>query len=184
MFLQGAIERYTNDPADPHHKIEELKMKIISWPDFKTQIYEIYDHRIYHAPEINGAINTTYMTLDEHMLVFFTEKFKVRPKIENGIIEFLATLKYYSETWERAKVYAQLTGFSQHNEVFLHVKDKTGTGIRLNDGEVDEVDVPIIDMYLQEFFFHAYSMLKKDGKFIESKEGCTYLKQNLEDRIS
>lgn len=56
------------------------------------------------------------------------------------------------------------------------MKDKTGTGLRLNDGEIDECDVPIIDMYLQEFFFHAYSMLKKDGKFIESKEGCTYLK--------
>ena len=81
-------------------------MKIISWPDFKSQIYAIYDHRIVNAPEINGAINTTYLTLDEHMLIYFVQKFKVRPKIENGIIEFLATLKYYSETWERAKVYA------------------------------------------------------------------------------
>jgi len=46
------------------------------------------------------------MTLDEHMLLFFVEKYKTRPKIENGIIEFLSTLKYYAETWERAKVYA------------------------------------------------------------------------------
>jgi hypothetical protein len=46
-------------------------MKIISWPDFKSQIYAIYDHRIVNAPEINGAINTTYLTLDEHMLIYF-----------------------------------------------------------------------------------------------------------------
>lgn len=71
MFLQGAIEKYTADPNDPHHKVEELKMKIISWPDFKSQIYAIYDHRIVNAPEINGAINTTYLTLDEHMLIYF-----------------------------------------------------------------------------------------------------------------
>jgi hypothetical protein len=73
---------------------------------FKESIGEIYDHRIEHAPEINGAINTTYMTLDEHMLIFFVEKHRTRPKIENALIEFLSTLKYYSETWDRAKMYA------------------------------------------------------------------------------
>jgi hypothetical protein len=69
-----------------------------------------------------------------------------------------------------------MIGFQQYNEVFLHVKDKTGTGLRLNDGEYDEVDTPIIDMYLQEFYFHAYSLLKKEGKFKPSTEGNLYLK--------
>lgn len=36
----------------------------------------------------------------------------------------------------------------QFNDTFLHVEDKTGTGLRVNDGELDETDVPMIDMYL------------------------------------
>jgi hypothetical protein len=46
------------------------------------------------------------MSLDEHLLLFFLEQHKTRPKAENALIEFLATLKYYSETWERAKLYS------------------------------------------------------------------------------
>ena len=125
------------------------------------------------------------MTLDEHLLVYFLEKNVTRVKVENALIEFLATPKYYSESWERAKMYAQLTGFMQHNEVFLHVEDKTGTGLRLNDGEIDEVDVPIIDMYLQEFYLHGYAYLKKEQRsFVESKEGYTYIRLQNEERIT
>jgi hypothetical protein len=58
------------------------------------------------------------MSLDEHLLVYFLEKNWTRAKVENALIEFLATLKYYSETWDRAKMYAQLSGFLQSNDVF------------------------------------------------------------------
>ena len=51
------------------------------------------------------------MSLDEHLLVYFLEKNFTRAKMENALIEFLATLKYYSETWDRAKMYALLSGF-------------------------------------------------------------------------
>jgi hypothetical protein len=88
------------------------------------------------------------MSLDEHLLCYFLEKNYTRVKVENALIEFLATLKYYSETWDRAKMYAQLSGFMQFNETFLRIEDTTGTGLRLNDGEIEETDVPIIDMYL------------------------------------
>lgn len=148
-------------------------------------IYEIYDHRIQHAPEIQGTVNTTYMTLDEHLLVYFLEKNHTRARVENALIEFLATLKYYSETWDRAKMYAQLSGFMQFNDTFLHVEDKTGTGLRVNDGELDETDVPMIDMYLQEFYLHGYAYLKKEQRsFVESKEGFTYIRLQNEERIS
>jgi hypothetical protein len=62
-------------------------------------IYEVYDHRIYHAPEINGAINNTYMGLDEHLVIFFLSKYRTRQVAEQRLIEFLASLKYYADVW-------------------------------------------------------------------------------------
>ena len=66
----------------------------------------MYDHRILHAPEINGAINTTYMGMNEHLIIFFMWKYKMRPQVEKRIIEFLASLKYFVDHWLRAKQYA------------------------------------------------------------------------------
>jgi hypothetical protein len=51
MFLAGAIERYTTGPGEKM-PAEDLKIKIVSWPDFKDSIFDIYDHRIHNAPEI------------------------------------------------------------------------------------------------------------------------------------
>ena len=91
LFLQNTIESQTkaptadeNNPTTPvtpaspglaSDKRNELKLKLPAWQDFKQLIYEIYDHRIYHAPEINGAINTNYMGMDEHLICFFIEKY-------------------------------------------------------------------------------------------------------------
>ena len=46
--------------------------------DFKQVIYEIYDHRINNAWEINGMVNTTYMGFDEHLLCYFLQNYKIR----------------------------------------------------------------------------------------------------------
>jgi hypothetical protein len=50
--------------------IDSTKLKLIPWPDFKKIIWDIIDHRIENSPEINGAINTTYMSLDEHLVIY------------------------------------------------------------------------------------------------------------------
>lgn len=47
-------------------------MKLLPWPEFKRIIFDIIEHRIEHAPEINGVVNTNYMSLDEHLIIFFT----------------------------------------------------------------------------------------------------------------
>lgn len=51
-------------------KLDSTKLKLIPWPDFKKTIWDIIDHRIENSPEINGAINTTYMSLDEHLVIY------------------------------------------------------------------------------------------------------------------
>ena len=47
------------------------KMSLISWPEFKKIIFEIYEHRIKYSAEIMGVINNTYLTLDEHLIIYF-----------------------------------------------------------------------------------------------------------------
>ena len=85
---------------------ENLKLKLKEWADFKGLIYKIYDHRIGFTPEIAGAVNTTFMGMDEQLIVFFTQEYKERKVIEKRIIEFLASLKYFMDHWQRAKQYA------------------------------------------------------------------------------
>ena len=166
LFLQNTIESCTpaareNDgsatpmsPMSPSGAIpgaqEEIKLRLQVWAEFKTLLFEIYDHRIENAPEINGAVNTNYLSLDEHLIVFFVQKYRTRPQIERRIIEFLASLKYFVDYWQRAKQYATLCGFLQADESYIR---KSGTSDtrppqRLNDGKFDEVEIPANDIYI------------------------------------
>lgn len=56
---------------------------------------------------------------------------------------------------------------------------------RLNDGRLDELDQPYVDIYIQEFFLHCFSLLTKERqKFVESKEGYTYLTMQMEETVT
>ena len=83
----------------------------MKWQAVKDLIWEIYDHRILHAPEINGTINTSYMTLNEHLLVFMMEKHKNRPATEKGLVEFLDGHHF---------VLGHVGYFFDRGEAFLH----------------------------------------------------------------
>jgi len=68
-------------------------------------IFDILDHRIINAEEIDGGVNNTYMSLDEHLIIFMLEKHKTRIAAEKGLIDFISSIKYYSKSWPRAKIY-------------------------------------------------------------------------------
>ena len=188
MFLENSIKKFTRKPVftddNPvpltYRPAEDtFKIKLHSYHHFKNLIYEIYDHRILHATEINGALNASYMTLDEHLLIFMLEKHKSRIATEKALIEFLSSLKYYCESWQRAKTYAQLLGFLQGDESFATLRKSVTSDKklpqRLNDGKLNELDEPYVDIYVTEYFLHCYSLLTKDRRtFVESKEGYTY----------
>ena len=45
------------------------------------------------------------------------------------------------------------------------------------DGIVDDMKIPLNDIFLQEFFFYGYCIVTKDRRaFFESDEGHTYVK--------
>ena len=61
VFLKNAIVN-----------IKSRKIQLSPWPEFKKSIFLAYDHRVENAPEINGLINNSYLTLDEHLMIFLT----------------------------------------------------------------------------------------------------------------
>jgi hypothetical protein len=44
----------------------------------KALIFEIYDHRLLNAEEIDSGTNSTHMPFDEHLCCFMLEKYKTR----------------------------------------------------------------------------------------------------------
>ena len=82
IFLEHTINQctqkpiYTANPAVSKEVVsfqaanETLKKKITNWATFKQTLFEILDDRLFWAPEISGAVNTSYLGLDEHLLIF------------------------------------------------------------------------------------------------------------------
>ena len=51
----------------------KIRPRLQDWASFRNIIYDIYDHRVQEASqELNGAINTTHVALDEHLLLFMS----------------------------------------------------------------------------------------------------------------
>lgn len=48
-------------------------------------------------------VNTSYVTMAEHLLLYMLETHEKREKAEVELLQFLACLKYYTEkSWPRA----------------------------------------------------------------------------------
>lgn len=136
-FLQNVL--------DENHVI-----KLVPWNDFKSQLTEFYDHRIQNQGEIQGATNTFYMNLDEYVMIYFLDKYKFRSLAELKLLEMLASLKYYWEMWPRAKTFALLTNFIRPILQDVNIAKNQ-----------PQLAIPNVDIYLQEFFIHSYSILIK-----------------------
>lgn len=104
MFLENSINQLTKKPVWQDDEIvdwlpanELYKPKLIPWVQFKQLIFQIYDHRISNSEEIDGAINNTYMSFDEHLIIYMLEMNKTRVKTEIALIDFLSQLKYFAD---------------------------------------------------------------------------------------
>ncbi len=64
--------------SDKNDKSILEKYELMPWCVFKDILFDLYDHRIKFAPELNGAANTSYCSLNEHILMFFVEKYLKR----------------------------------------------------------------------------------------------------------
>ena len=69
IFLEHTIKQW-KPIGTSNEKTETFKPNITNWAVFKQTLFEILDHRLFWAPEISGAVNTSYLGLDEHLLIF------------------------------------------------------------------------------------------------------------------
>lgn len=44
--------------------------------------------------------------MNEHILLFFVDKYRTRRKAEVGLVDALINTRYYYEYWQRAKTFA------------------------------------------------------------------------------
>ena len=165
-------------------------------------MFDIYDHRIKYAPELNGGANTSYCSVGEHIITFFIDQYPRRKKAEEKIVDLLINLRYYYDTWNRAKLFAlncelvhlpqnsninRLKERSKHHETNSSDDDTYGDPkvFEQPHGYMLDSDVNENDLYTQEFFLHAYSLLSKDREnFLEADEGQTYIRTKHQDRCS
>ena len=67
------------------------------------------------------------------------------------MLEFLASLKYYTEIWQRAKCYAQFAGFvktdTASQEAFPEVANEQVVA-RVKDGSFEDLEIPVYDIFL------------------------------------
>lgn len=174
---------------------------MIPWFKFKDIMFDVYDHRILHAPELNGAVNTSYCSLNEHLLVYFMDLCRKRAKAEEMVVDVLINLRYYMDNWQRAKQFVanlELTYLdanantnkrlekehdlrgSDDNDEFGDPKLWSQPHAYLKDNQVSEND-----LYAQEFYLYCYSLLCADrGDFLESKEGFTYVRLKQHDKVA
>ena len=143
------------------------------WFQLKEILFDIYDHRIANSPELNGSVNTAYCSLAEHLPMFFLDKYRKRQKSEERLVDLIINLRYYFDSWPRAKIFAKnldlvYTPFDSH---LMNFKNKEEEGQDPNDEYGDgksfeyphaylkNNEYPDDDIFSQEFFLHAYSML-------------------------
>ena len=90
---------------------QAIIIKLISWNEFKLILYDFYEHRLHNNAELTGAINNFYVNIEEYIMLYYLDKYKLRNKAEFKLIEMLASLKYYWDLWPRARTFALLTSF-------------------------------------------------------------------------
>ena len=150
-------------------KVENYEL--LPWFKFKNTLFDIYDHRILHSPELNGSVNTNYCSLNEHLLVYYMDHYRTRDKAEEKIISLLINLRYYHEHWQRAKTFTwnmQLTVISDSpNRPFGHEDTPKSEDLnQYGDKKVfsqphaylKEQEISDHDIFCQEFFLYVFSL--------------------------
>lgn len=139
------------------------------WKDLKRIIFDVYDHRVEHAAEINGLANVQYCAMNEYILVYLLDVYKDRKKVEKMMFDLFLNLRYYYDNQTRAKTFCQnleivflKDGAAQEKLQEAAKKDIDAYGDSkvpmAPHGTLADIESPENDIYAQEFFLHAYAI--------------------------
>ena len=97
-FMANEIEWWTQKTEQ-----DILDYQLMPWKDLKRVIFDMYDHRLEHAAEINGLANTRYCAMNEYMLIYLLDVYKNRQTVEKVMFELLINLWYFYENQQRVR---------------------------------------------------------------------------------
>ena len=135
-------------------------------------------------------------------MMYFVDKYRRRSKAEEKVADLIINLRYYYEYWKRVQIYVSNLGFAKKvlpsapgDSPPERSKEKTGEQPTNEHGDLAEQPAPhgfvkddqLVDhdIYAQEFFLHAYSLLNHDrNNFVESREGKTWIRTKTHDVVS
>lgn len=138
----------------------DQEVKIIPWNKFKNQLFDIVDERIKDDWEISGSILNSFIGFDEYIVLYFIKMFNQKARSELKMLEFLSSLKYYSDKWPRAFLFAMVCNIT-------HSLQSGG-----------------FDLYLQNYFLFMYTKLTVGrNKFLELDDGYTLVPNTLMNEI-
>ena len=150
-FCSNRIQELISNPSQVEN------WQLIPWNKFKQLLYNIYEHRIDNAAELNGSVNTSYCNMQEHLLIYFCDLLGSRALAEEKIVELFINLNYFYDQWARAKIYAwnlqiipQTSKAEKDTRAELEGKSKTVTSskqsARSQTKSQDQIGVMKVDM--------------------------------------
>ena len=89
----------------PQEKIDQYQL--MPWIDLKQLIFDVYDHRLENAAEVNGLANTSYCALNEYILIYMIDVYKDRKVAEKQLVDIFINLRYFYDQQVRAKMFCQ-----------------------------------------------------------------------------
>lgn len=90
---------------------ERDTVKVLPWLIVKKTIFEIYYDRIENEEEISGHISNNFINLEEYTCIYFLKTYNLRRLAESKLMEFVASLKYFSRIWCCSNLFARLCNF-------------------------------------------------------------------------
>lgn len=153
---------------------EVEKWELIPWYKLKQLMFNIYEHRIDNAQELNGSVNSAYCPMNEHIIIYFMDLLGKRQLVEEKIVELIINVISFYNQWPRAKMMAanlqiincktgpekeHIIGLKkdmtpdEHGDTKL---DKSGFSPHGMTGDDDVIEN---DMYCQEYFLHCFACL-------------------------
>lgn len=128
------------------------EISVVAWPIFKKQIYSLYISRIEDDSEISGYILNSFISFEEYIAIYYTQKNEHRRLAELKTLEFLSSLKYFGEKFPRAYLCALMCNI------------------------IETKPFGKFTIFLQNYFLYIFSQLIQfQDQFIDEEEGSSLI---------
>lgn len=146
----------------------KTSVKVTPWLSLKKTIYEIYEMRALRSGELEGSVGGSFITLDEFTCLYFLsvslddqQRNGTRRNAEKKMLNFIASLKFYSKLWPRANTYGKLAS----------VIGRAALPGTFKNTSIDEFDI-----FTQHYFIWTFKVLLTSKDQIKDfNDGSSYL---------